>query len=109
MKSFSKCAVVSLLSPQFCVDPYTARGTVLRRKSCRPVVEYLITGVLHGRLCVSALIALSRLAMEYARYEILHDRSAGLPTQNGAPSRILIDAESRAEYGDNRAFGKGLH
>ncbi|EYC14744.1 hypothetical protein Y032_0039g129 [Ancylostoma ceylanicum] len=46
-------------------------------------------GVSHnGRLCVSALIALSRQAMEYARYEILHDGSAGLPTQNGAPSRI---------------------
>ncbi|EYC15224.1 hypothetical protein Y032_0037g3398 [Ancylostoma ceylanicum] len=99
-----ECAVVSVLSSRFCVDQYTARGTVLLQKPCRQVVEYLITGVLHGRLCVSALIALSRLAMKYARYEILHDRSAGLPTQNGAPSRILIDAESRAEYGDNRAF-----
>ncbi|EYC37561.1 hypothetical protein Y032_0780g2295 [Ancylostoma ceylanicum] len=81
-----------------------ARGTVLRRKPRRPVVQYLTTGVLDGRLCVSALIALPRLAMEYARYEILHDRSAGLPTQNGASSRIWIDAELRAEYGENRAF-----
>ncbi|EYB89927.1 hypothetical protein Y032_0226g2783 [Ancylostoma ceylanicum] len=104
MKSFSKCAVVSVLSSQFCVDPYTAWGTVLRRRSCRPVVEYLITGVLHGRLCVSALIALSRLAMEYARYEVLHDRSAGLPTQNGTSSRKWVDAELRAEYEDNCAF-----
>ncbi|EYC38225.1 hypothetical protein Y032_0732g1918 [Ancylostoma ceylanicum] len=41
MKSFSKCAVASVLSSQFCVDPCTARGTVLRRKPCRQVVEYL--------------------------------------------------------------------
>ncbi|EYC20634.1 hypothetical protein Y032_0021g328 [Ancylostoma ceylanicum] len=56
------------------------------------------------RLCVSALIVLSRLAMEYARYEILHDRSTGPPTQNDAPSRIWIDGELRAEYGDNCVF-----
>ncbi|EYC42573.1 hypothetical protein Y032_0526g2942 [Ancylostoma ceylanicum] len=109
MKSFPERAVVSVLSSQICVDPYAAQGTVFRRKPCRTVVKYLTTGVLHERLCVSALIALSRLAMEYARYEILHDRSAGIPTQNGAPSRIWIDTELRAEYGDYRAFGRGLH
>ncbi|EYB86490.1 hypothetical protein Y032_0278g1171 [Ancylostoma ceylanicum] len=98
MEFFSKCAVVSVLSSQFCVDPYTARGTVLRLKSCRPVVEYLITGVLHGqkRQCDEGTDA--EPPVEHARYEILHEWSAGLPTQNGAPSHMWIDAELRAEY-----------